>query len=234
MYNRVLHPIHLDHHHSSLSGILESVATPFLFRRTTWGKGTWCSTPVAVRCDRYIRTLFVSATLSLVSVLGFVIHDPYNLRFVLFFPVVFCLAITYVARDCKLTRFVTYSCLAIQFIATFLPSELPATRVRQLLRQHWTERSTGEEYSRYIADRAIGCLTGNPGNPYLLYRPDFSRRVVYLRATSAKQLIEDIDRQGLQVIYAFPDRPVTRILSEVLLQRELRHLWGHLYIRTAH
>ena len=82
-------------------------------------------------------------------------------------------------------------------------------------------------------EEAVGYFVDNRNLAYLLYRPDFSCRVVYLRSTTADMLLSDIRAAGLRLVYAVPGQlGAFRILQECERRGRLRKLEGQFYLVT--
>jgi len=82
-------------------------------------------------------------------------------------------------------------------------ADLPMANIARLLGQSWRERSTA------VLHEAQDLPTGEPVAVYatrrtrtfMLYGPDFSRKVVYLRVRNAEEMREEMARQGIKYVY---------------------------------
>jgi hypothetical protein len=171
-----------------------------------WGAVAFaCGLPslvVALFQNPKMRRLTLSFVLSAASVLLLVIHDDWNLRFVLFLPSLLCIAVADVSDRLKHVAPIAWIGLALQFAATVKPADLEMPHIRHLLSQGWRERSLAERYLGIRLDEdSVGYLSEAPGFAYLLYGPDFHRRVVYLRSDTPEGLFQEINRARVRVIY---------------------------------
>jgi hypothetical protein len=159
---------------------------------------------IGLRTDVRLQRLTAAFALSLASALLFVQHDPWCLKYVFFFPAILSIA---TARLSKINRGVAYigsAALALSFVGTMLPYDLPIKDFRVLARQSWRERSAAKICQANAPGDAIGCFGGYKANSYLLYGPNFSRRVAYLRASTADDLLDSMKRTGVRLLYAVP------------------------------
>ena len=149
-----------------------------------------------------MRWIAGAYAVSLVTVLALVVPDPWNMRYVLFFPGIFALAAAKVAESMRPVAIVAWAAIGVQFLGTMIPGKFPIFGVTDLVSQSWRERGfyqppilSGIDEIGFLENRAdeVKC--------YPLYRPDFSRRVVLLRPSSAEGLIEDLRRERLSLLY---------------------------------
>ena len=67
----------------------------------------------------------------------------------------------------------------------------------------------------------MGCFGLYTGGEYLLYGPDFSRRVVHLRSRTPEDLVRDLRQAGLRLLYASPWLPEQKEILRECLERGL-------------
>jgi hypothetical protein len=80
----------------------------------------------------------------------------------------------------------------------------------------------------------VACFGGYALPSYLLYGPDYARRVVYLRSTSPEELLRDLRREGVDVLYAVGDTAGRRaVLEEAAARGWLRRIAGSWYARVS-
>jgi hypothetical protein len=191
---------------------------------------------VAVRSNRNLRLLFLGLSVSLLSVLFLVNHDPWCLRFVLFYPALFAVAVASLAEQSQSVLVLAGAALAFEFLGTMLPIELPVTHLKVLAAQRWHERSMAPIFGVRVPTESVAYFVREPvhnrGESYLLYGPDYSIRPLYLRAETAVEVRAEMDSGGVQTLYSarnnLPDEPV---LVECLRQGLLRKIAGRLYTR---
>jgi hypothetical protein len=82
--------------------------------------------------------------------------------------------------------------------------------------QGWTDRAF---HPAPAGDDPVGWLCDDFGTPYGLYGPDFRRRVVYLRETTERELLDRLDHESVRAIY------IAGVLSRrgPLLEDAVRH-----------
>jgi len=193
--------------------------TPLVTGMSGWGAiGFSCGAVALVallRSDLKIRRLAASFLLSLVSVLTLVLHDPWSMRFVMFFPALLSIAVVRLASSCRPVLYLSGVAIALQFGATILPKELPFDVFSELARHPWRERTMARILDVWHEGDVIGYYVDNRNVAYLLYGPGFSKRVVYLRPTSADDLVRALRRENVRVLYAAPAKlELLQILQE--------------------
>jgi hypothetical protein len=177
--------------------------------------------PAAMRSAAF-RRLAGAFAVSLASCLFLIIHDPWCLKYVFFFPALAALALPQLARESRVIGVVVAAALAFSVVVTCLPYDLPFPAFRDLCRQGWRERTSLKEPDAAKSEESVACL-GRMGRTYLLYRPDFSRRVTYPRIEQAERLTEEA--AGARVAYFKPSGANEHeLLAECLRQRRLEPL----------
>lgn len=179
------------------------------------------------------RRLALAFLVSLVSCLLLIIHDPWCLKYVFFFPAIAALAIVPLMAAQPPVRVIAGGALVFAFLSTFLPYDLPAKSFRELWRQGWRERTVLEEPAPVRGEDVVACA-GQMGRAYLLYRPDFSRRVVYVRETGADALVDAAGRAGARILYFRPQGSTEHaMLDDGVRRGKLEALGGSFYrLRT--
>jgi hypothetical protein len=169
-----------------------------------WGAAPFALGSVAMipvlRTETLFRRVALGLGVSLLCGFALVELDLWSTRFVLSFTALPALAL---ARLCERYRFVAglgVLALGLQILGTMIPGNLPPDEFSAMRRLPWSERSAGAA-SVDGGRGPVGFLCDEFGGSYPLYRPDFSRRVVYLRETTADELLARLDREGLQVLY---------------------------------
>jgi hypothetical protein len=182
---------------------------------------------LAVRTDRSMRRLAAAFGASLLCVLLLVVSDPWYLRYVLFFPALFAVASAKLIGEIPETALIAWAALLLEFAGSCVPGRFPVGGLGDLAAQSWRQR-TFYAHPDLQAVEAMGFLEG-PGDEvkiYPLYRPDYSRRIVPLRAGSSEELLNLLRREGLSYLYCPSDRELSK---QCLDQNRIRRLGGGLY-----
>jgi hypothetical protein len=170
-----------------------------------WGAVAFaCGFPaliVVLREEPRLRRLATALLFSLLCVFTLVTLDPWNVRFIQFFPALPALALARVATRHRLLAGLAVIALFLEFISTTLPSEISRPKLASLASQDWSGRSTRPAEPSVAKGVPIGLFSDEGGNPYWLYDPDFSRRVVYLRESTLEGLLTTLDREAVTVFY---------------------------------
>jgi hypothetical protein len=203
-----------------------------------WGAGSFALGLVAlligVRADPRLRVLGLAFLTSLASCFLLSVHDPWCLKYVFFAPAVLALAAARLAQAQPAVARMAGVCLALDFILTMLPYDLPLEDFRGLARQPWRERAMLALREPPLPAGAVGCFGGYTARAYSLYGPDFGREVVYLRPASLGELIEGMRRRQVDVLYASPvGSEQAALLDEGLRSGALRKIGKQLYRRAG-
>jgi hypothetical protein len=209
-----------------------------LIKISGWGAlGFSCgllSLILIARRNTVIRQIALGYGISLVSTLLLVNHDNWYLRFVLFFPSLLCIATAALAERFRGILPIVAAALSYQFVATFLPIDLPLSQAAALSGLPWKERSTAFERGAVHQEQTILFYIVEPvhmrGESYLLYGPDFSHRVVYFRGSTPEDLLSTMHSTGARVLYLSRHTSETDLLLQECLKRGLlRHRAGRFY-----
>lgn len=177
-----------------------------------------------------IGRLAVSFGLGLLSTLVCVIHDPWSLKYALFFPAVLAIGAANLARTIPETRLFVAAALLLNLASTFLPADLPPQRFRALAAQEWRLRSIWGTSEPQVQDGPIACLGGYTAPAYLLYGPSFDRSVRYLRSATADRMLQELRESGAVLLFASPrDDQQTAFLDQSVRTGSLTRLGGRLY-----
>jgi hypothetical protein len=156
---------------------------------------------VTVRLDPLFRRWAVALGVSVISVFMLSAPDPWNCRFLLFFPALLAACAARMVDLCPGLRPLLWGALVVLWAGTMIPEELVGAPIRLLIAQDWRDRNIGflrvpQEGSRPVA------LLGTVAPVYGWYRPDFSRRVIYLRTTSLEEVLRILKKEGADLVYA--------------------------------
>lgn len=182
---------------------------------------------LTIRTDPSMRRLAAAFAVSILSVLLLVVFDPWFLRYVLFFPALFAVASAKLAGEIQEVSIIAWAALLFEFASTCIPGAFPFGGVSDLAAQPWRERTLYPHPELRNID-ALGFLE-HPGDEvkvYPLYAPDFSRRIVPLRAASPDQLLDLLHREGLRYLYCPKDH---ELLRDPLTLDRIRRLGGGLF-----
>ncbi len=204
---------------------LYDAATPYgglLVHISGWGAAAFSCGFVALvdglRKDVFVRRLAVGFILSLLSLFALVNHDPWYLRFALFFPALLMVAVARMAERTREILYVAGAAALCQFAATMVPVDLDLNSVRRLAASSWRTRSTAQLMDAEQPESAVGYYLYEPvhgrGESYVLYRPDYSCRVVYLRPKTAVDLVAEMKQRDVRCVYVprthFGNDPILR------------------------
>jgi hypothetical protein len=177
-----------------------------------------------------LRRLAAGFLCSLAFSLLLIIHDPWCLKYVFFFPALLSLAVVPLVQAHRSIALLAGAGLLVSFATTLLPYDLPAPEFARLARQDWRFRSDLEEPEEVRAEEIVACFGHLGAKAYLLYRPDFSRRVVYLHAAAAGELLEQFERSGARVASLQPAGvKEDEIVEECLRRGRLKEIGASFY-----
>lgn len=196
-----------------------------------WGLAAFaCGLPaLLLYCREHDRFRKVAAGLScsLGSVLLLVTPDAWFMRFVLFYPSILCIGGVMLSLRETPIRIVLIAAMFLQFAGTTFPDDLPVGGFSFFARQPWRERSLDLLPWAPKKDEPVVCTPG-ASYTYLLYRPDFSRRVLYARPTTPEELIHFMDRHRAR----FVQGKSTPVLEDLVKRGKLRKMPGQFFERT--
>lgn len=159
---------------------------------------------VAFLDDPPTRRIALGFLLSLAICFLLMIHDPWCLKYVFFFPAVLAVAsVRFAVQQRPVFVFMTLA-LAFDFIATMLPYDLPMHMLNALARQSWETRSALLPSDSTIPRNRIGCFGGYKAKSYSLYGPNFRRNVSYLRPKSGTEFMLLLRGLELRQVYSVP------------------------------
>lgn len=205
-----------------------------------WGPITFSAGAIALigiaRTDPALRRMGAAFLLSLASVLALVAHDPFCMRFTLFFPAVTCVAAARLSEENRRAALFVWMGVLASFFATLLPSHLPRGEFSVLASTPWQRRSASrfsDLDSMMSGVDAIAYMAEVRGYAYPLYRPDYSRRVVYVRAGTGREIVQLMRVERVTLLYTGELSPAQRLmLEECLTTGTLRRRQNSLYELT--
>jgi hypothetical protein len=181
-----------------------------------------------VRFDRGTRILALSIIVSTLCILALVVPDSWFMRFILFFPALTAVALARFSASFRPAWWVAGFALALQFLGTFVPDDFGIDQVSEIVREPWRERGLGPLVPGEPDDARVACLVPGGRKEYLLYRPDFSRRVEYLREHDLGRIESAMESQGLRVLYAPSNHPA---IIQAMQERRLKSLTGRFFAK---
>jgi len=204
-----------------------------------WGAGCFAfgllGLIVACRTSRPWILLSASFGVSFVSVLSFAENDPWVMRYILFVPALLAVAAAALASDIKILTFPLVLLTALNLVGTVFTEDLPVSAFARVTKSSWKDRSMAAEFIPDQPFKRVGCYGDISSMSYLLYGPDLSREVVYLRPKTADELLRAMDEQQLTALYAstkYDRNGWGRILQDCVTSGRLRLLEGPWYQRV--
>lgn len=147
------------------------------------------------------RRLAAAFGAGLLGTLLFVQNDPWCLKYALFFPAALAVgAVRLAERGGRGARLLLGAGIVFSLAGTFLPYDLPWKDFKFLAAQSVSDRSALLLWAPDVPDDRVGAAGDYRVRSYLLYRPDFSRRVVYLREGDGLGRLAP--EEGVRFVYA--------------------------------
>ncbi|MBI3855557.1 MAG: hypothetical protein HY293_07675 [Planctomycetes bacterium] len=174
------------------------------------------------------RPLGLAFAASMVFVFLLVLPDEWAMRFVLFFPALLAIAVAAVAVEARGAAWVAGAAALVQFACTVVPGDFYPGQLKDLSRQDWRNRANALMPWIEAPGGVVGVFANGEGMEYLLYRPDYSRRVVRLREQTVEEVAETLYREDVRLVWCFPD---TALLRDCLRRGLLRPLNDAFYLR---
>ncbi len=175
---------------------------------------------LAVREDRRFRRLAAGFGCSLASVLAFSTTDAWYLRFTLFFPGILALAAARWSEGARWVRIPAGAALAMLFLDTTVPYEFPMGGVSELIQSPWKERSMSSFSWDPPGHDPVLCVDG-AGFFYRIYRPDYSRRVLYARPRTSGEILKLMDQEKVRWVRGASTPLLTALVREGHLRRSI-------------
>jgi len=188
--------------------LLEQVSEPSALTQfgSGWGAAAACCGLAALlaqlRESRRLRLLSIAFVVSMAGVFASVLPDPWFLRFVLFAPALPAIAAARMAAAQRGVRWVAWACAGLCFLGTMISSEMPVGALSDLTRQSWRTRVAFPLAGLPDLGRPVASVEGSRANFYLLYGPDFSRRVAFIRVGTAGELLERLRQESIRDLYS--------------------------------
>ncbi len=156
---------------------------------------------LGLRQDSRLRILAVGFGVSTCSVLLMVISDWWYTRFVLFVPALLSIAAARLGVSLRGISLVLAAAIGYAFIGTLATDRVSTVgELPRMVRQGWRQRASdllGESFPK--GERRMASI-GKGEYDYLLYGPDFSRRVYYLRTEDPREIVSEMRRRDVRVV----------------------------------
>lgn len=125
------------------------------------------------------RRMSIAFAVALLGTLLFTQSDPWSMKYAFFFPALPAIAAAAWAARSRGAAALTSAGLALAFAATLLPYDLPWRSLKVLAAHPVSTRSALPLWADDAPEDVVGAAGGFTVRSYLLYRPDFSREVIY-------------------------------------------------------
>lgn len=165
-----------------------------------------------LREDAKLRRVAAGFAASLVSVCLLVASDPWFVRFLMFMPALFAVATARLAERVRPAAAVASAAMAFQFVSTLVPFAPAVNSFGFFARQGWRERAAFAVSSMPPPGEPVACAALGGSKIYLLYGPDFSRKVVYIRSAEGGEIVARMKAEGIRWVFA--TGPAARGLRE--------------------
>jgi hypothetical protein len=180
--------------------------------------------------DRETRRIAMCFLLSLACSFFLIIHDPWSMKYVFFFPAILAHATARLARTFRGAYLIAGITCVFSFLGSTFSREVSSDELAILGKLPWQERSAAIFLQSDTASTTVGCWGGFQTFSYVLYSPDFSRRVVYLRGRTAEELLSEMRINAVGILYVAPTTvQQSLILQECLKRKALSRIHGAFY-----
>jgi hypothetical protein len=217
---------------NAVNGMVENIAG--------WGVGAFAFGLVgllaACRTSRPWGILAAGFSVSLVSILALSDNDPWVMRFILFFPAILSVAAAHLTTEIRGLMMPLVVLTGLNLVGTVFTEDLPMEACRRVTESNWKDRSLASEWIPDVPFKRVGCYGDISSMAYLLYGPDLSRTVYYLRPSTADELIRSMQDRQLSALYAtskYDRNGWGARLDECVRSGRLRQLQGPWYVLTG-
>jgi hypothetical protein len=177
-----------------------------------------------IRRDPAFRRAAAAFGVSICFVLLMVKPDAWVARFILFAPALPCIAAARLSESVRPVALLLALGAAFEFTGTLLPQERPTGVMIALMRRPWRERSADALYKLTPPGDPLAVYATLRSKTYLMYGPDFSRRVLYLRVAGPEELAAEMERRGVRFVYVNILRRVQYDFEELVRKGRFRDL----------
>lgn len=180
------------------------------------------------RIDREFRQTVIAFLVSTACVCLMIAPDGYISRFVLFLPALGCVAAVKAAVAHRVIAVPLAWAALFSFAHSLFPVDFRPKVALEVARQSWRDRTYAPYASLELpSGDAVAFWSGNDGHflCYPLYRPDFSRRVVYFGDIEYEELVRKAKEMGIrQVVIARNPQWRAHAFFELIKQGRARQL----------
>lgn len=190
----------------------------------------------ACRTSKEWRAIAAGLAVSTACVLSLVENDQFVLRYILFVPAILAVGAAWLVTEYRVLRVPLVLVTVLTLVGTLFTEDLPRAAILGYTKSDWRERSYAPAFIPDVPYRDVACYGDVSPMSYLLYGPDFSRRVVTLRPSSPADLIDTMKKHGLTALYAksmFDRNGWGDLLKECVRSGRLRPLDGPWYLRVG-
>ena len=186
-----------------------------------------------------LRRPAMAFALSACILLSAVNHDPWNLRFMIWFPAIACVAFAAVLevsrpRTCRDALALTaVICCILNGIAALGPGYYSADQWHARIEQPWAERQVwaGQEAMLERMPRSETLAYHLHGNHWIypLYRPDFTQKIRYVAPVAGEGFGPAMRRMGLAYVFVPPASPLHDVFRKEATNAGFEDLDHNLY-----
>ncbi|MBV8880657.1 MAG: hypothetical protein JO332_11865 [Planctomycetaceae bacterium] len=181
------------------------------------------------RRDPAFRKAAAAFVVSMLSVFLMVKNDSWFARFVLFAPAILCIAAARLAEASRPAAALVALGAVLEFAATVVPQGPAGVGPWALARMPWRERSAAALLGVEPPASPVGVYANRRLPTYLMYGPDFSRRVVYLRSPQPADLPAELRGQGVTLLYMGLQGRSVFVFNDLVRVGVFRPLTGRFY-----
>lgn len=190
------------------------------------------------------RLLGAGMVLSLLVLFGFVATDPWNMRFVSWFPAVFAIAFAGVLMmaPCSSVRqpllVLACLCVALNVVGSlgsgyWNKREWLARFKTPLWRQEvWANQQ--DSLGRVPKGETLGYIVHGDHWVYPFYKPDFSQRIMYVDTQPGENHLEAMKRLNVDYLYLWDGYQKSESFQVLVQQGELIDLGRNVFKRRTH
>jgi hypothetical protein len=187
----------------------------------------------ACRESREWRVVTAAFAVSLLSALALIENDDWFLRYVLFSPALPVVAACRLSTQIPLLRWPIVLLSALTIAGTVCTEDVPLQSLQEAARTDWRHRTFVRQIMPDVDDSRVACYGDVSPMSYLLYRPDYSREVTYVRPSSPEDLVRLMEEHHLRTLYAFSQydrRGWSELLQKCLQMGRMKHVDGPWYV----
>lgn len=200
----------------------------------------------ALILSKKIRLLIISFLISLVGLFTFITHDPWFMRFTLWFPIIFAISFVFLVSNLNLRWLkgtfwtLAFVCIMLNWIAVLNVGEISFDDFMKMMQIPPLQRSTAELTHHYDGafkktlqiipkDEIIGFCFPNNGWAYPLYDSDYSRYLMYVPIEDLN-FIEFMNKNKIKYLFIERITPEqTELIQRAVKSKKIKKLEEFLY-----